>query len=72
MSLLQDVLKANSEDVEGLSNGRIQRMRRSSSEENPDSDSDELVNVVRSRCDVSVIRLIRRILGLIANISISF
>jgi hypothetical protein len=47
MSLLQDVLKANIEDiVEGrLYNGRINRTRRTSLEENPDSD-DDLVNVV--------------------------
>lgn len=46
MSLLQDVLKANIEDIEGrLYNGRGNRTRRSSLEENPDSD-DDLVNVV--------------------------
>jgi len=46
MSLLQDVLKANLDDIEGrLSNGRTNRTRRSSLEENPDSD-DDLVNVV--------------------------
>jgi len=53
MSLLQDVLKANVEDIEGRPynyNGR-QRTRRSSLEENPDSD-DDLVNVV-SPCLIS-------------------
>jgi hypothetical protein len=50
MSLLQDVLKANIEDIDG--NGRMKRTRRISLEENLDSD-DDLVNVVRSqRCDV--------------------
>jgi len=47
MSLLQDVLKANVEDIERKPhnyNGR-HRTRRSSLEENPDSD-DDLVNVV--------------------------
>ena len=49
MSLLQDVLKANIEDIEGrLYNGRGNRTRRSSLEENPDSD-DDLVNVVSFR-----------------------
>jgi len=45
MSLLQDVLKANLDDIERLKNGRINGNRRSSSEEKDDSDED-LVNVV--------------------------
>lgn len=45
MSLLQDVLKANLEDVERLKNGHTNGNRRSSLEEKDDSD-DDLVNVV--------------------------
>lgn len=45
MSLLQDVLKANLEDIERLKNGQTNGNRRSSSEEKDDSD-DDLVNVV--------------------------